>query len=56
MQLEAAIFEASISAYRRIAVEAAKLRTLNLSFAAIAKHLGVSEKTVAKALQPAIRN
>ena len=56
MQLEAAFFEASIPTYRRIAPEAARLRALNLSFAAIAKHLGVSEKTVVTALRPAIRN
>jgi hypothetical protein len=53
---EAALFQASIPAYRRIAGEVARLRSLNLSLGTIGRHLGVSDKTVAKALRFRIRN
>ena len=37
-------------AYRRIALEASKLRTLGFTLASIARRLGVNDKAVAKAL------
>jgi len=50
LAFEAILFEASEPAYRRIAREAERLRALGVSFEVIAAHLGVSDKTVAKAL------
>jgi hypothetical protein len=38
-------------AYRRIAPEASRLKALGLSLTAIAAELGVTDKTVAKALR-----
>lgn len=56
MPFEAVLFEGSTPAYMRIAAEAARLRALNLSFEAIGEHLGVTDKTVAKALRIRFRN
>jgi len=57
MQFETALFESSTTpAYMRIAAEAERLRALNLSFEAIGDHLGVTGKTVAKALRFRFRN
>jgi len=51
MPFQAVLFEGSSPpAYQRIALEAKRLRALSLSFALIGRHLGVTEKTVAKAL------
>jgi hypothetical protein len=36
--------------YQRIALQAQHLRQLGLSFSAIAEHLGVTDKTVSKAI------
>ena len=47
---QAVLFEASTSEYRRIALEAKQLRALGLSLSAIGTELGVTDKTVAKAL------
>ena len=41
--------------YRKVALEASRLRALDLTFDTIAVHLGVSKTTVMKALA-AIRN
>jgi hypothetical protein len=51
MPLEAALFRLSPPpAYQRIATEARRLRFLGLSLSAIGIALGVTDKTVAKAL------
>jgi hypothetical protein len=51
MPFMAVLFEAlPPPAYQQIALEAKSLRALNLSLTVIGNHLGVSEKTVAKAL------
>jgi predicted transcriptional regulator len=50
MPFEAVLFEATLPAYRRIAREANQLRALGLSLSTIGTELGVSDKTVAKAL------
>ena len=55
MPFEAVLFEATIPVYQRIARAASQLRALGLSLAAIGIELGVSDKTVAKALS-SIRN
>ena len=53
MPFEAVLFEGSPApAYRRIADEAKRLRALGLSLSTIGSGLGVSDKTVAKALRP----
>jgi hypothetical protein len=41
--------------FRRIAPEASHLRQLGLSCAAVARHLGVDDKTVAKAMRLATK-
>ena len=40
--------------YRRIAAEVNHLRQLGMSTAAIARHLGVDDKTVAKAIRRSV--
>jgi hypothetical protein len=50
LAFEAILFEATLPAYRRIAEESSRLQILGLSHAAIGRHLGVTDKTVAKAL------
>jgi hypothetical protein len=50
MPFQAVLFEACTPTYQQIAREAKHLRALNLSLAIIGRHLGVFEKTVAKAL------
>ena len=40
--------------YRRIAAEVNHLRQLGMSNAAIARHLGVDDKTVAKAIRRSV--
>jgi len=47
---QAILFEATTPVYRRIAQAASRLRVLGLSLSTIATELGVSDKTVAKAL------
>jgi len=42
--------------YLRIAQQASHLRQLGLSNAAIARHLGVDDKTVAKAIRKPLRH
>ncbi len=52
LPLEAALLEtAEAPAYQRIAQEAKHLQQLGLSLSRIAKHLGVTDKTVAKAIR-----
>jgi AraC-like DNA-binding protein len=51
LPFEAVLFEATTPAYRRIAQAAGRLRVLGLSLSTIATELGVSDKTVAKALR-----
>jgi biotin operon repressor len=51
MPFEAALFEAVVPVFRRIATASRQLRALGMSFEAIARQLGVSEKTVAKSLR-----
>ena len=46
MPLEAALFEAVVPVFRRIATASRQLRALGMSFEAIARQLGVSEKTL----------
>ena len=50
LPFEAVLFEASVPVYQRIAREARHLRVLNFNLTKIARHLGVTEKTVARAL------
>ena len=50
MPFEAVLFEATIPVYQRIARAASQLRALGLSLSVIGAELGVSDKTVAKAL------
>lgn len=51
IEFEAILFEASTPTYRRVATAARQLRALGLSSSAIARHLGVSDKTIAKSLR-----
>jgi hypothetical protein len=51
LPFEAALFETAEPDYRRIAQPARQLRTLGLSLSRIAAELGVTDKTVAKALR-----
>jgi transposase-like protein len=52
MPFEAAILETEAAPiFQRIAPEVNHLRQLGLSCAAIARHLGVNDKTVAKAVR-----
>ena len=48
--LSFSLIEAEAPTYQRIAREAERLRALGLSLNRIAEHLGVDDKTVAKAL------
>jgi hypothetical protein len=50
MAFEAILFDSPAPAYLRIACEAKRLRSLGMSLSAIAGHLGVTDKTVAKAI------
>lgn len=50
LEFEATLFDSPPPAYLRIAPEAKRLRALGLSLTAIASHLGVTGKTVAKAI------
>lgn len=49
LPFQAVLFDAALPAYRSIALEARHLRSLGLTLCAIAHHLGVTDKTVAKA-------
>lgn len=52
LPFEAALLEtAEVPAYQRIAQEAKHLQQLGLSLSRIAKHLGVTDKTAAKAIR-----
>jgi hypothetical protein len=51
LPFEAALFKAVVPVFRRIATASRQLRALGMSFEAIARQLGVSEKTVAKSLR-----
>ena len=48
--LSFSLTEAEAPTYQRLAREVERLRALGLSFNKIAEHLGVDDKTVAKAL------
>jgi hypothetical protein len=48
---QAILFDGTVPPYQKIANEAVRLRTLKLSLRVIGRHLGISKKTVLKALR-----